>query len=261
MTRRGAFDSARLAFLPAHAYAHRGLHRPGGPVENSLPAFDAALAAGHGMECDVRLSRDGIPYIFHDALLDRLTSESGPLSARTADQLDRIELNDASGPLPRLSALLRRIGGRAPLLIEVKIDRQREVRPLCAAVLRDLRDYSGPVAIMSFHPGVSHWFHRHAPGIVRGLVITDRKRAATDSIGKDGTGKDRGLKDRMLRHLAMCHAHPDFIAYDIRDLPNAFARTQRRRGMPVLSWTVRSAAHWDIIRAEADAAIFEQAEG
>lgn len=247
MTGRGSSDSSRLAFLSTHAYAHRGLHRPGGPAENSLPAFDAALAAGHGMECDVRLSRDGIACVFHDAQLDRMTGERGPLSARTADQLDRIELKDDSGPIPRLSALLHRIAGRYPLLVEVKIDRQSEVRPLCEAVWRDVRDYQGPVAVMSFHPGVARWFRRHAPGIVRGLIITDRNR--------------HGTRGRLMRYLAMCHAHPDFLAYDIRDLPNAFARTMRRRGMPVLSWTITSAAHWETVRAEADAAIFERDGG
>lgn len=247
MMGRGLPDSPRLAFLSTRAYAHRGLHRPGGPVENSLPAFAAALAAGHGMECDVRLSRDGIAYIFHDALLDRLTDERGPLAARTADQLDHIALKHRGGPVPRLSALLRRIAGQAPLLIEVKIDRRREIGPLCAAVLRDMREYRGAVAVMSFHPGVSRWFRRHAPGIVHGLVVTDRNRR----------GQSKGVAGRVMRTLAMWHARPDFLAYDIRDLPNSFARAMRRRGLPVLSWTVRTAAHRDTAAREADAAIFE----
>jgi glycerophosphoryl diester phosphodiesterase len=47
---------------------HRGLRLPGGPPENTLAAFDAALEAGcDGFEFDVRLSVDGLPVICHDA--------------------------------------------------------------------------------------------------------------------------------------------------------------------------------------------------
>ena len=48
----------RLAFLRRAPFAHRGLHGPHAP-ENSRAAVDAAIANGHGVEIDVRLSRDG----------------------------------------------------------------------------------------------------------------------------------------------------------------------------------------------------------
>ncbi len=41
------------------AVAHRGLWSPEGPPENSLGAFQAACAAGYGIELDVQLSADG----------------------------------------------------------------------------------------------------------------------------------------------------------------------------------------------------------
>ena len=36
--------------------AHRGLWSPDGPPENSLGAFQAACAAGYGIELDIQLS-------------------------------------------------------------------------------------------------------------------------------------------------------------------------------------------------------------
>jgi len=45
--------------------AHRGLHdRASGVIENSRSAFEAAIARGFTIECDVQISSDGVPVIF-----------------------------------------------------------------------------------------------------------------------------------------------------------------------------------------------------
>lgn len=233
----------RAAILATVDIAHRGLHDgTADRVENSLPAFAAALEGGFGMECDVRLSADGVAYVFHDDRLDRLTLESGPVSARSAVQLDQIHLSD-SGVIPRLSALLALIAGRAPLLIEIKTDGAEPVDQLCAAVRDDLAGYGGAVGVMSFDPRVGHWFAAHAPDVLRGLVVTE-----------EGS---KGWWGALKRCLALRHANPDFLGYDIRDLPSRFAAHARSKGLPVLSWTVREPKHWQTVRAHADAAIFE----
>ena len=68
--------------------AHRGLHDRGrGIIENTASAFAAAIEGGYAIECDVQLSRDGIPMIFHDDELDRLTGVSGPVGARSMAEL------------------------------------------------------------------------------------------------------------------------------------------------------------------------------
>jgi hypothetical protein len=61
------------------------------------------------------------------------------------------------------------------------------------------------------------------------------------------------------RRLWLWHARPDFLAYDIRDLPSRFAALQRARGFPLLSWTVRSAELRTRAAAYADAPIAEGA--
>src|SRR5690606_34591126 len=91
---------------------------------------------------------------------------------------------------------------------------------------RQLESYSGLHAVMSFDPRVSRWFARHSPATVRGLVVTEED--------------DKGLRGTLRRHLALWHSRPDFLAYDIRDLPSRFAASQRARGLPVTTWTVRS---------------------
>jgi glycerophosphoryl diester phosphodiesterase len=167
-------DPARVAFLKAQPFAHRGLHGPG-VVENSRAAFAAALAAGYGIECDVRASRDGEAFVFHDADLDRLTTETGPVAARSARKLDTVMLAGTSETIPTLYQVLKQVLGRVPLLIEVKAP-DTNVVPLCLAVRRALEGYRGRVAVMSFNPGGRALVRRHAPEIVRGLVVTEEDR-------------------------------------------------------------------------------------
>ncbi len=70
----------RAAFLKP--IAHRGLHdSKHGIIENTGPAFEAAIAAGYGIECDVRAIKGSVPVVFHDETLNRLIAGRGPLAA------------------------------------------------------------------------------------------------------------------------------------------------------------------------------------
>jgi glycerophosphoryl diester phosphodiesterase len=74
---------------------------------------------------------------------------------------------------------------------------------------------------------------------------------------QEGATAGKGLRARLARHVAMWRARPDFLAYDIRDLPARFPAAQRKRGYPVLTWTVRTAEQEKIARDAADEIIFE----
>ncbi|RBY84810.1 glycerophosphodiester phosphodiesterase [Blastococcus sp. TF02A-26] len=92
---------ARYAFLDAPtplAMAHRGgaiEH-----VENTMPAFAACVDMGYRyLETDVQVTADGVPVVFHDPTLDRVTDRSG--------RLDQLPWSEVSTAL---------IGGREPIL-------------------------------------------------------------------------------------------------------------------------------------------------
>jgi glycerophosphoryl diester phosphodiesterase len=97
---------------------------------------------------------------------------------------------------------------------------------------------------MSFNPEVGRWFKEHAPRIVRGLVVSEEGKA--------------GVRGRIERHVALWGARPDFLAYDVRDLPSRFAASQRKRGIPVYTWTVRDAQAEQTALAHADQIIYEK---
>ena len=66
--------------LSDYAYAHRGLWTADGLTENSLEALLAAAENGLGIEFDVRPAADGVPIIFHDPVLERMTGEAGAVA-------------------------------------------------------------------------------------------------------------------------------------------------------------------------------------
>jgi glycerophosphoryl diester phosphodiesterase len=234
-------DPRRVEPLKRVPFAHRGLHGEG-RVENSRAAFTAAIAQCHSIELDVQAARGGEAFVFHDYQLDRLTAEQGAVADRNASDLGRVALKGTDETIPSLPDILGLIGGRVPLLIEVKA-KDKRVAPLCLSVRRALEGYGGAVGVMSFNPQVGRWFASHAPRIVRGLVVSESDK--------------RGVKGRIERSLALWRSKPDFLAYDIRDLPSRFAARARARGLAVMTWTVRDERQRETAARHADQPIYE----
>ena len=201
------------------------------------------MALGHGIELDVQSARDGEAMVFHDAMLDRLTDATGAIAAYTPTELGCIALRGTTEAIAQLPEILTLIGGSVPVLIEIKATGPR-VAALCLSVRRALEGYRGDAAIMSFNPLVGAWFAQNAPRIVRGLVVSEENK--------------RNAKGWVERWASMAKAKPDFLAYDVRDLPSSFAAAARARGIPVLTWTVRDADAERRAFAHADEAIYEK---
>ena len=232
-----------MGWLKEWTYAHRGLHSDGGAIENSPSAFRAAVQSGLGIECDIQRSRDGMAMVYHDWDFTRLLGRAD--AGETLDAADWRKLRYAGleeGPFG-LSDLLELIGGRVPLLIEIKSRLGYDVERSCEIVARTLEGYEGRHAVMSFDPRASRWLRTHSPQTIRGLVIRqDRHPDARTGIA---------------RHVALWIARPDFIAFDVRALPDPFAASLRAAGFPLLTWTVKTPQLRAIARAHADALITE----
>ena len=114
-----------MANKPYRIIAHRGWNTAF--PENSIPAFAAAVAAGADeIEFDVRVSKDGVPVLCHDATLDRTTNLTGRVSDYTAAELKEARIRMPNGELleglgiPRLRDVLDMFGGRVGMNIHVK---------------------------------------------------------------------------------------------------------------------------------------------
>ncbi len=231
--------------------AHRGLHdRAAGRVENSRAAVAAAVAGGYGIEIDVQLSADGEAMVFHDAALDRLTPERGPLRARSAAELGGIPLAGGGETIPTLAEILALVGDRAALLVEIKDQGgafdAAGVGPLEARVAALLAAHRGPVAAMSFNPEAVAAVAARAPALAVGL---------TAGPAGDFAGADRA---EALARLADCdRVGASFVSYRWDALPTPETAALRARGAPLLCWTIRSAEAERAARAHADNVTFE----
>jgi glycerophosphoryl diester phosphodiesterase len=239
------------AWLTARPIAHRGLHDVAhGVVENTLPAFEAAVAGNYAIELDVQPSADGEAVVFHDETLDRLTEGRGPVAALDLAALRSVRFKGTDARIPTLAEVLDAVAGRVPVLVEIKHE-GRSTRQLEARAVEILRSYSGPVGLMSFEPESVEVMRALAPEILRGII----------SMRYDDAASERDiptLRRLWLRHLLHApRTRPQFISYDVRGLPSAGPLLLRRLGVPLLTWTVRRPEQVAVARRYADQIIFE----
>ncbi|WP_279478539.1 glycerophosphodiester phosphodiesterase family protein [Aureimonas sp. SK2] len=228
-----------LGWLSARPIAHRGLHdAKRGIPENSMAAFRAAIAGGFAIECDIHRTRDGVPIVFHDHDLGRLTGEGGTIDALTADEASKLRLLGTDEAPPTLAALLDLVGGRVPLVVEAKgIDPAADAG-FMADVAPVVVGYRGPLAIMSF----DEWLLDQTDGLDLPIGLT-----------AEGT-----RSDILERHRVVFERRCAFVSYNVHHLPNAFVDWVRgERRAPVISWTVRTPADVERSQAHADQMTFE----
>ena len=236
-----------LLFAPA--VAHRGLWTPDGAPENSLGAFQAACAAGYGIELDTMLSADGEAMVFHDHTLARMTGVEGRLSDHTAADLGQMRLKGTDETIPTLADALTMIGHRAMVHIELKTP-YGEVGPLERRVSEILIDHAGPICVIGFNPYSHEWFANHHPQILRGLDSYSYKGNADRTLAPE----QKAAFGR-LEHVKI--ASPHFLALGLDMLPSPLADDYRAKGMPIVAWTVRSPEKWAELKAHCDNLIFE----
>lgn len=242
-----------LGWLVAKPIAHRGLHDlAAGVIENSPSAATAAITGGFGIECDVQLTADGEAVVFHDFVLDRLTGETGAVVARKAAELAAITLKSSDDRILTLSAFLDLIGGRVPLVIEIKsrFDGNLALTQRTVEVVAGYRGH--PIVIKSFDPDIVTALRELAPEIPRGIVAMN----AYDYGDYVSLSADR--KHALANLLHFTESRPDFISWKVTDLDSAAPYLCRNAlGLPLMSWTVRTPEERQRAAAMADQMVFE----
>lgn len=239
----------------AHPIAHRGLHdRQKGVIENSKTAFQRAIKAGYSIECDLQLSGDGVPVIFHDPELDRLTKQTGPVAKLSAGQLTRIRLTASKkGDTPQtFEELLQQVDGQVPLVVELKKQTHDRSEALCKAAVELVKDYKGPLVFKSFYPSIlSHLKTAGFAGPI-GIIITRITK-------KNDHADELNTFEKFVVHNLLHYPQSrfDFISanFDALDLPAI--RFLRKIGFPVMTWTIKSFEIEQNTRGHADQLVFE----
>jgi glycerophosphoryl diester phosphodiesterase len=234
--------------------AHRALHnRSAGRPENSPAAIRAAVAAGYGIEIDVQGTRDGLAVVFHDEWMERLTDAVGFVKDRSAQELGAICLKDCTETIPTLPEVLALVGGKVPVLIEIK-DQTGTMSDtdgrLEAATAAALVGYAGPVAVMSFNPHCMAQMARLAPDVARGLTTSGYDPADWGPLPAQRCDELRAIGD--YSRTGCC-----FISHEAADLDRARVAELKAQGAAVLTWTIRSAVAEAKARRIADNVTFE----
>ncbi len=239
-------------WLTARPIAHRGLHDAArGIIENMPAAALAAISGDFGIECDIQLTADGEAMVHHDDALGRLTEGSGALLGMTAAELKATPFKGTAERMMSLGDLCALVGGRVPLVIEVKSHFDGD-RKLVTRMAEVLASYSGPAVGMSFDPDQVLALRELMPGLPRGIVA---ERSYDEADWPEATpAQRRGM--RYLRHAL--RTRPHFVAYWVDELPAPAPWIARHIfGLPLLAWTVRTTAQRDRAARYADQIIFE----
>jgi glycerophosphoryl diester phosphodiesterase len=230
-------------------FAHRGssVAFP----EHTPEAYERAIDEGaDGLECDVRLTRDGHLVCVHDPRLERTSNGRGRVSAATLDELDRLDFGHRPpGPvggtasksigvltLERLLAIALSAGRPLRLLIETKHPSRfgAAVEERLVDVLRrhglDTPDngHNVSVTVMSFSPLALRTVRGLAPALPRVFLFEL-------AIPRTLDGRAPFAAPVLGPGVSTLREHPELV------------RRAHERGRPVYVWTVNGAADVDFV--------------
>ncbi len=239
-------------WLTATPIAHRGLHdRASGVIENTISAARAAIEKGFAIECDVQLSSDGEVFVFHDDALERLTNASGDFKIFSKTEIGSLSLKGTSDHIPTLSEFLDVIAGRVPLICEIKSRFDGSIAAV-QRVAEVIASYEGPIALKSFDPIMVEATAHHAPDRPRGFI----GESVYDDPEWDFLSAEQKKDFATLQSLDAMKL--DFLSWYIKDLDHPTPQMARRSlGLPIMTWTVRTAEQREKAKHYADQFVFE----
>jgi len=210
--------------------AHRGAGRAA--PENTLAAFRVGAAHGfHAFECDVKLSRDGVPFLLHDATLERTTNGHGRADAHPWGALSQLDAGSwhspmyAGEPLPTLAAVARwSLAHDVAVNIEIKPTPGRE-RETGAAVALD---------------AATLWTGARVPPLLSSFadIALEGARDAVPELPR------AWLADRLADDWRERVARLGCVAVDLKHtlVTTAVIDEAHAAGLRVLAWTVNDTA-------------------
>ncbi|MDR5659948.1 glycerophosphodiester phosphodiesterase family protein [Serpentinicella sp. ANB-PHB4] len=217
-----------MKWLSQMHIAHRGYHFGRRIPENSIAAFVKAMNEGFAIELDLQRLKDNNVVVFHDDNLKRMTGYDKKINECTLDEIRGLKLLDSNDTIPLLSEVLELVGGKVPLMIELKNKGQAGMMEKATEKL--LRNYKGQFVIQSFNPFSVSWFRHRAPNIVRGQLFKKYEK-----------GEIAFYKKPFLRmDVSSSMSKPHFINCEISTLENVKNKLIKNKELLLLGWTAKS---------------------
>lgn len=208
-------------WVTAQPYAHRGVISSDA-VGNTLAAFDTSAASGLGIKLDVQIGADNSVFVYHNSTVP----DGRQVTDLTSSDAHATKLADDSH-IPTLNEALDVIGGRVPLLVNLKAQ-PTPIGKLEHHVVQLLTAYQGPAAVVAFDPRQLAWFASTAPHIPRGQTSGWQK--------PEGWLEQRQL-DAANSLAAAGLSQPQMVLRNLTMLPDPAVCALRQTGVPVLGWT------------------------
>ncbi len=239
-----------LDWLVAKPIAHRGLHHEAiGRVENCESSFEAAIAMGFSLECDIQLTADGQAVVFHDDEVDRVLDGKGKVKQFTFQEIKALVFKQGRDRVQSLAELIEQVAGRATLVIEIKSLWDFDFT-LTDHAVKVLSTYGGPYALMSFDPDLIARVAATASSTVRGITAD---RVIDPYYNPLPVAKRLAMQS--FSHLPQTRPH--FVSFDFSQLPFQPITEFRGAGYPILTWTIRNPKQAAAARRWSDQITFE----
>jgi glycerophosphoryl diester phosphodiesterase len=192
------------------------------------------------------MTKDGVPVVFHDDNLVRLTSVDKIIEDCTSAEIRELFLEKTRERIPEFVDVLDHVNGRVGLLIEIK--QHSRIGSVEGILTRNLDQYPGKFAVASFDPRIVRWFYQNRPAWIRGQISGGLK------------GKKLPFLHRfLLKNLfVILYSRPDFIAYEYRYLNTWIRYFAGVLRIPILVWTVRDPKTAELLRGMEHNIVFEK---
>ena len=243
-----------LSEIQRYDFAHRGFHDPEKKIpENSMAAFSAAIEHGYGIKMDVRITRDGVPVVFADARLDRLTGTNGTIENSTLEDLKTLCLCGTEEKIPTLAEALELIDGQVPVIVELQVaDGNHDV--LSDLTCEVLDAYEGVFAVESLDFRVLRWYKKQRNEYIRGQKADYAHRSGYRIL-------DMILDFLTASLLLNFLTAPDYIAtnIDYRRSPSLFICRFLYR-IPRMDWLITTLEDYEMVRTDGSIVVFDEIE-
>ena len=213
--------------------AHRGLHSNANNIyENTKESFLAAVNENYAIECDVVLSKDHEVVVFHDENLKRLCNLDKNVSSLTMNELRNLKIYESSSNIISLDEMLHIVSAHVPIIIEIK----GKFNPFIEERIQEIiRSYKGPIALKTFNLKSVEWLIKFLPYVYKGLVIDSN------------TNNFEAILDLNI----------DFVSCDIEFIESNLVDRLKKKGLPIITWTVDNEDKKKKANLIADNIIFE----
>jgi len=213
--------------------AHRGLHSNANNIyENTKESFLAAVNENYAIECDVVLSKDHEVVVFHDENLKRLCNLDKNVSSLTMNELRSLKIYESNSNIISLDEMLHVVSAHVPIIIEIK----GKFTPFIEERIQEIiRSYRGPIALKTFNLKSVEWLIKFLPYVYKGLVIDSN------------TNNFEAILDLNI----------DFVSCDIEFIESNLVDRVKKKGLPIITWTVDNEDKKKKANLIADNIIFE----